>query len=641
MTARPALASRASSSGRLLWWIALAAAGGIAFATARQPTLGLAFVAATVLAAIAIRSPALPLALSGSSIAALVLGGRLPKGGTVGLYAAWILFGILVAVLRGRDLPRLSRVVNVGTVAFVLLLTLLLLRLPASGDPGYGKNKLALMLVLALLPMVAGIVVGFREQDRRLLLGATALIGVATAAYGAVLIVTGGASGANTNRLSLDDSIDPIGLGRSMGTVILVLLYFFIRAEKARTRLLALVAIMPAAVVLIGSGSRGPLLGIMVAVPVLLFGLAVQPAALKRAVFAVIGVVVGGAIAVATVVPAGVSARVLSIFGSTEQAGELSRYALWSDAITIWSRGAMTALFGVGTGGYAALTAYPPTFYPHNLVLETGVEYGVVGVLVLLVGVGWIFARAFSLTRVPGEQGAFAAYLLSVLSMDFVTAQFSGDLPYNADLWVTSGLVVGLAADVVRRRSRTAVVPASTAVPAVAGPAAPAAPAERRHVPLAPLPPRPLPDVPAMPTIGPRGRSVGVLVTFWLFLAFTAAAAGGVALQVLGDDRISLPTGDGSGLTAPWRGWTLALFGGLAVIVMLVLGRRRVAVQRVRALAVLGFVGVAVTGIGMLAGSPAIAAGGFTAAALTAVIAALVVGGIALRGLLRAIGRRL
>src|SRR5262245_34403771 len=134
MTARPALASRASSSGRLLWWIALAAAGGIAFATAWQPTIGLAFVGATVLAAIAIRSPALPLALSGSAIAAVVLGGRLPKGGTVGLYAAWILFGILVAVLRGRDLPRLSRVLNVGTVAFVLLLTLLLLRLPASGD---------------------------------------------------------------------------------------------------------------------------------------------------------------------------------------------------------------------------------------------------------------------------------------------------------------------------------------------------------------------------------------------------------------------------------------------------------------------------------------------------------------------------
>jgi O-antigen ligase len=625
----------------LLWWIALAAAGGISLATATQPKLGLAFVGATALAAIAIRSPALPLALSGSAIAALVLGGRLPKGGTVALYAAWILFGVLVAVLRGRDLPRLSRVLNVGTVAIALLIGLLLLRLPASGDPGYGSSKLQLMIVLAVVPMIAGIVVGFRAEDRRLLLGATAVIGVATAAYGTLLIVTGSASGANTDRLSLDDSIDPIGLGRAMGSVILVLIFFFIRAEKARTRLLCLAAVLPAAVVLIGSGSRGPLLGVMVGLPVLIIGLAAQPAALKRAVFAIAAVVIGGAIAIATVVPAGVSSRVLSIFGSTEQAGELSRYALWSDAISIWSRGAKTALIGVGTGGYAALTAYPPTFYPHNLLLETGVELGVVGVLVLVIGLGWIASRAYGMTRVPGEQGAFSAYLLALLSMDFVTAQFSGDLPYNADLWVTSGLVVGLAADVARRRARAAPLAEPAAV-STAGAVAPPARERPQHVPLPPLPPRQLRPAPVVPTVGlPRRRPVGVVVAFWLVLALLAAGAAGIALEAAGAKRVSLPTGEATSLTAPWRGWTLVVFGVLAVVVMLVLGRRRAAVGRVRALAILGFLGVGVTGIGMLAGSPGVAAGGFAAAFLTALIAALVAGGIALRSLLRAVGRRL
>jgi hypothetical protein len=144
-----------------------------------------------------------------------------------------------------------------------------------------------------------------------------------------------------------------------------------------------------------------------------------------------------------------------------------------------------------------------------------------------------------------------------------------------------------------------------------------------------------------MPTIRPRGRSVGVLVAFWLFLAFAAAAAAGVALQVVGDDRLSLSTGDATDLAAPWRGWTLAIFGALAIVVMLLLGRSRVAVARVRALAGLGFLGVGVTGAGMLTGLPVLAAAGFLTAALTALIALLVAGGIALRGLLRAIGRRL
>jgi hypothetical protein len=358
-------------------------------------------------------------------------------------------------------------------------------------------------------------------------------------------------------------------------------------------------------------------------------------------VFAIAAVVIGGAIAIATVVPAGVSSRVLSIFGSTEQAGELSRYALWSDAISIWSRGAKTALIGVGTGGYAALTAYPPTFYPHNLLLETGVELGVVGVLVLVIGLGWIASRAYGMTRVPGEQGAFSAYLLALLSMDFVTAQFSGDLPYNADLWVTSGLVVGLAADVARRRARAAPLAEPAAV-STAGAVAPPARERPQHVPLPPLPPRQLRPAPVVPTVGlPRRRPVGVVVAFWLVLALLAAGAAGIALEAAGAKRVSLPTGEATSLTAPWRGWTLVVFGVLAVVVMLVLGRRRAAVGRVRALAILGFLGVGVTGIGMLAGSPGVAAGGFAAAFLTALIAALVAGGIALRSLLRAVGRRL
>ena len=196
MTARPALASRATSSGRLLWWIALAAAGGISLATAKQPADARAGVRGRHrAAAIAIRSPRSRSRCPARRSPRSFLGGRLPKGGTVALYAAWILFGVLVAVVRGRDLPRLSRVINVGTVAIIALIGLLLLRLPSSGDYAYGASKLELMLVLAVVPMIAGIVVGFRAADRRLLLGATAVIGVATAAYGAALIVTGSAAG--------------------------------------------------------------------------------------------------------------------------------------------------------------------------------------------------------------------------------------------------------------------------------------------------------------------------------------------------------------------------------------------------------------------------------------------------------------
>ncbi len=614
-------------------------------ATARQPEIGLAVVGATVLGALALRSPALPLALSGSALAALVIGGRLPKGGTVGLYAAWILFGVVVAMVRGGDLPRLQRVANVGSVCVVALIGLLLVRLPASGDYAYGWNKVQLMVVLAIVPMIAGIVVGYRAGDRRILLVTTALVGVATACYGAVLIATGGASGGNYDRLSLDDSIDPIGLGRAMGTVILVLVFFFIRARRARTRLLALAAVLPAAIVLIGSGSRGPLLGIMVGLPVLVIGLAGQPASLRRAVVAIGATIVGGAIAIATVVPPEVADRVLSIFGSTEQEGELSRYVLWSDAITIWSRDATTALLGVGTGGYAALTDYPPTLYPHNLLIETGVELGVIGVLVLLVGLAWAFSRAYALTRVPGEAGAFGAYLLAVLATDVVTAQFSGDMPYNADIWVTTGLIVGLGADVARRRAAGRAATRVEAAAAAAPDGVAVAPGVVRRRPSslqAPAAPRVLPPAPVVPAVGkPRARYAATILLYALAGAFAVSLAAGIALDAAGENSLSVPTGDDSPLAAPWRGWTLALFGALSIVAVVWGGRRRLAILRARPFAIVGFAGVAVTGIGTLAGSPGIAAAGVVAALLAAVLAGTLSGGMGLRGLHRKGRRRL
>ena len=638
ISGRSPLSLRDRSKGRLLWWIALAVAGLVMLATASQPEIGLGVVGATVLGALALRSPALPLALSGSALAALVLGGRLPKGGTVGLYAAWILFGVAVALVRGGDLPRLQRVVNVGTVSVVALVGLLLVRLPASGDYAYGWNKLQLMLVLAVVPMLAGIVVGYRAVDRRLLLVATALVGVATACYGAVLISTGAASGANYDRLSLDDSIDPIGLGRAMGTVILVLVFYFVRARRARMRLLAMAAVLPAAVVLIGSGSRGPLLGLVVGLPVLVIGLAGQPASLRRAIVAIGATAVGGAIAIVTVVPPAVAGRVLSIFGSTEQQGELSRYALWSDAITIWSRDAATALVGVGTGGYAALTQYRGTLYPHNLLIETGVELGVVGVLVLLIGLAWTFSRAYALTRVPGEAGAFGAYLLAVLAMDVVTAQFSGDMPYNADIWVTTGLIVGLAADVARRRASPLPAAADTSAAVAAGPGV-----VRRRL-LVLRPPtrvRVLPPAPAVPSVGkPRERYAATMLLYALAAAFAVSLAAGIALDAA-ESSLSLPTGDGAPLAAPWRGWTLALFGVLAIVATALTGRRRIAIERARPLATVGFGGVAVTGIGILAGSAGVAAAGVAAALLAGTLAGTLSGGMGLRGLYRKVRRRL
>ena len=604
----------------MLWWTALSVAGLVALATAVKPTVGLFVVGAAVLAAIAARSPALPLVLSGTALAALVLGGRLPQGGTVAAYSAWIFLGLVIALVRGHDLPRAYRVVNVGSVSLIAILGLMILRLPASADYSYGRSKIELLLLTAILPMLVAVIVGYRASDRRILLVATALVGVATAVYGSALIALGISTGIDDDRLSFNETIDPIGLGRSMSTVILVLVFFFIRARHARTRLFSLLAVLPAAAVLIGSGSRGPLLGLVVGVPVLIVGLSGQPAALRRGLVAIGASLLGAAVMIATIVPPEAASRVLSIFGSPEQEGELSRYALWSEALGIMARDAPSALIGIGTGGYAELTQYKGMDYPHNILIETALELGVVGLLVLVVGFAWLFSRAFAMTRVTGEPGAFAAYLLAVLATQFVAAQFSGDLPYNNDLWVTGGLIVGLAADVARRRE--AGPPPETVIDDAA--AAPVV-AERPRHPRAPVPvpARALRPAPIVPTVGARReRYAATILLYAMAPAFLIALVTGIALDAAGFDSLSLPTGRENPLAAPWRGWTLVIFGVLGIVATIWTARRRLAIARARATASIGFGGLAVTGVGMLAGSPVITAAGFVAALLPTVMLA-------------------
>ncbi len=639
ISTRPPLSSQQATSGNLLWWTALGVAGAIMLATAYQPVFGLFVVGVAVLGAIAARSPALPLALSGTALAALVLGGRLPQGGTVAAYSAWIMLGLVVALVRGHDLPRAYRVVNVGSLSLVAILALMILRLPASADYSYGRGKIELLVLTAILPMVVAIIVGYRVNDRRILLVATALVGVATAVYGSVLIALGISTGINDDRLSFNETIDPIGLGRSMSTVILVLVFFFIRARHARTRLLALLAVLPAATVLIGSGSRGPLLGLLVGVPVLIVGLSGQPAALRRGLVALGASLAGAALMIVTIVPPEAATRVLSIFGSPEQEGELSRYALWSDALGIMARDAPSALIGIGTGGYAELTQYKGMDYPHNILIEAALELGVVGLLVLVVGFVWLFSRAFAMTRVTGEPGAFGAYLLAVLATQFVAAQFSGDLPYNNDLWVTGGLIVGLAADVARRREAG---PSPSAAVDDEAPVTVAAARPRRPRAPAPVVARQLREAPIVPTVGARHqRYAATILLYAMAPAFALALVGGIALDVAGVDSLSLPTGRENPLTAPWRGWTLAIFGILGIVATIWSARRRLSIARARATASIGFAGLAVTGLGMLSGSPVLTAAGFVAALLPPVMLLALGGSMSLRGFRHRFRRRL
>jgi O-antigen ligase len=432
---------------RLLWLGSLLAVLAMLWQAPRQPLVILLVPIIGAGVVLATRSPAWPLGVtSGALLIALVAQGNLPKGGTVAAYTAWLLLALAVtAIRRDRAHPPLRLVMDFSAMGTLALAVIMLARLPASADYEYGLNKIELYIVLGVLPFIVGVVVGYVRRDLELFFRVFVAMVVAAAVYNSFLLATGGANQQFTDRFSVDESVDVIGLGRTMGAASLILLFMLVRATTVRTRLLICLALAPVAICFVSSGSRGPVIGMTVALPSVLLWRAASPIVARRLAWAIVAVSALAVVAVVTLVPPEATQRSLSIFQTTQEAGNTSRFLLWHEAIQAFASSVPHTLVGVGTGGYAALSQYGAN-YPHNLVVEVGSELGILGLIALAAFVISVVARLLGLLSRGGEDAGWSGLLLTLFMFSLVNAQFSGDVPYNADLWLWGGLASGLAA---------------------------------------------------------------------------------------------------------------------------------------------------------------------------------------------------
>jgi O-antigen ligase len=432
---------------RLAWLGSLFFGLALLWEAPRQPLLILLVPIVCMGVALAVRSPAWPLGVvTGSILISMLVAGRLPKGGTVAAYTAWLLLGLAVTLVRRDRLhPPLRLVLDFSAVGTLALAALMLARLPASGDYAYGLNKIELYLMIGVLPYIVGVVVGFVRRDLELFFRVYVAMAVAAALYNAFLLATGGATESFDDRYSLDASIDVIGLGRTMGEVALILLFLLVRSGNGRSRLLYGLALAPVAITFISSGSRGPVIGMAVALPSVLLWRAASPALARRLAASLVAVGALAVVAVVALVPPEATQRSLSIFQTTQEAGDTSRFVLWADAMHAFASTLTHTLVGIGTGGYSAVST-TTAIYPHNIVLEVGSELGVIGLLALAAFVLSVIARLLGLLSRGGEDAGWSGLLLTLFVFSLVNAQFSGDVPYNSGLWLWGGLASGLAA---------------------------------------------------------------------------------------------------------------------------------------------------------------------------------------------------
>ena len=432
---------------RIAWVLSALVALAVLWETPRQPLLILLLPIVLAAVALAVRSPALPLGVvTGATLISLLAAGHLPKGGTVAAYTAWMLLGLTVTMVRrDRVHPPLRLALDFSAAGVFALGLLMLVRLPASGDYAYGLNKIELYAIVCAVPFAVGMVVGFTRRDLQLFFRVYVAMAVAAALYNSYLIASGGANKQFADRYSLDASIDVIGLGRTMGEVSLILLFMIVRAETVRTRVLLSLALAPVAITFVSSGSRGPVIGMVVALPSVLLWRAASPAVAKRLALALVAVGGMAVVAVVALVPPEATQRSLSIFQTTSEQGDTSRFILWGEALSAFSQNLPHTLVGIGTGGYAAISTNG-ALYPHNIVMEVASELGVLGLLALAAFVFSVIVRLLRLLASGGESAGWSGLLLTLFVFSLVNAQFSGDIPYNTGLFLWGGLASGLVA---------------------------------------------------------------------------------------------------------------------------------------------------------------------------------------------------
>ncbi|MGZ4317709.1 MAG: O-antigen ligase family protein [Gaiellaceae bacterium] len=415
-----------------------------------RPAFAIALAVAIVAVLSASVSVAVPVALAGAPTILIALLGRnpFPHGAISLMVFAWTAVAILLALTREEDALPARAVLSVPVVASLALFALMTLRLGASPSSGYGSVKIRLFLAENLTLLVAGIIIGRRRRHMNIYVALTLVYSTVAALVLAKGLVTGHGLSNLAGRFSLYEDESPIGLARDASLGLIVAVYVLLWSRSGFLRLFAFVAAPLIAVAFFAAGSRGPVLGFVVGLVVLLAVTLRDPASRRRIALLSLAAPIA-AVAAIRLVPGADLQRSLSflLFGGGGNTASNGRYLLWHQA---WDAFHAHPLLGLGTGAFASIN---PELYPHNLFLEMAAELGFLGVvLVGLIVVSGSLRLGQVVSRATGEDRGHGALAAGLLAAALVNALVSSDITGNHLLWLAVGFGVGLT---VRRAPAT------------------------------------------------------------------------------------------------------------------------------------------------------------------------------------------
>ncbi len=369
-----------------------------------------------------------------------ILLGLTPLGAAAGLLGLALLIRLLAICSRRGSVYDLFRGAKAGIRAYLLFAAVLAASYIYTSAPQYGGDKLIEFLTTGVLLFFAPFVLFLQDSDFR---DFTITALVLALVFGAQQLFR------SQQQISLvaGENTVHIGVGQLIGVALILILSrsTFLRSRERPLVWLSAVWLVAG---LISAEARGPLISLIVALGTSLIIRRWQPMNVSAKVgLAKVGLAIG-VLGVTIVLLAtywfrgpamskfrAKSTEVFQLAEGTSNlkgtAGQrLYYYGYAMDAI------ADKPLLGWGIGGWSTFYWHQDDkHYPHNLLMEVGVEQGIAGLVVLAFLLVTVFLTVKRTIINTGRGGVF----LIVLSYCLSLTMFSGDLDDNRFLWFWCG----------------------------------------------------------------------------------------------------------------------------------------------------------------------------------------------------------
>lgn len=329
-----------------------------------------------------------------------------------GAATVWVL-------LSKRAVPRAALSILVG---FAILLPAVLW----APSIAYARTKIVDVFTLTLLAAIAPAILISDRKDAERWIGVWAVV-CSIHAFGSFLSPVQDYAGGPVSSFSNNT----ITLGVTSSTVIIVMTLALV--WKRLPWWVAGPVIGAMTLSLLNSGSRGPLIGVVMALMVAII-LTPGRARLGTTVIgiALIGI---GVVYAYRFAPIYAQARIADVLTGRLDSSSSTRLVLYQAAL----RSIAAHPLGLGFGGFATITPYKDLPYPHDMVLEVLAEAGI------LLGAAFLAWFVVQVARTwQMATGFVGSAVLALVVFNLFIALVSGDLHDNANVFFALGISAAL-----------------------------------------------------------------------------------------------------------------------------------------------------------------------------------------------------